>query len=657
MLTLKNISKKFGNQPVLKNITAEFLGGLNFIIGPSGSGKSTLLKIISGMDPMFDGEVYFNNKSIKQFSKSELNHYYYNSIGFIWQNFQLINHLSVEDNVMVVLGLSNLDQEAKRHKVESTLQKLGLQRLAKHNVKSLSGGEKQRVAIARALVKDPEIIIADEPTGALDKNNTKALINTLKQIAKERMVIIVTHDQSLIDDDSNAFVLKDGELVHDKKRESMSRKSLSIKKNPPILSAKNTLSQSIKNVKGMLFKTILTSIVLVLASYFLLLNVSGEVTNQGNKAMNHLVKQYGQSLFNISVVSEMLGGAGMGGSEDANSPNRDVKQDISSIFKDYQDDKRIEAMYPIATINKMEVTIEGVTDHLQLEQSNTVPVNNGLLAGRMPDNDQEEVVVPKAFLSKIDVTPEKVLNKEIEITGTMFVWNQDVPEEKSHTLNLKIVGVIDSTMKIDNAMTGEKMSIENEDSFIYSKKAVEEFNQAIGKDNDKTPLEMRATTLPNVLSLVKELQGKGIVPIGQFMMVKDISELNATTDHQSNSISYIMGALAIIMTTVLTVMNTIVRKKEYAILKMNGFSIGHITKLTMVENAIISVLTMVLFFVVMPLVNKFSMALFQSSLINQQAILVAMVIIVSLGLLMTFIASFLIGRVQPMKSLQSGGDR
>ncbi|MFB8464107.1 ATP-binding cassette domain-containing protein [Enterococcus hirae] len=168
MLSLIEIKKVFGNEIVLNHLSGDFQKGLNFIYGPSGSGKTTLLNIISGMDQNFEGDVYFNNQSMKRFTKKELSDYYYNSIGFIWQDYQLIEYLSVECNIDLVLSLSNLNKAERKMKVAKVLEELGISGLAKMKVAKLSGEQKQRVAIARALVKDPEIIIADEPTKHLD---------------------------------------------------------------------------------------------------------------------------------------------------------------------------------------------------------------------------------------------------------------------------------------------------------------------------------------------------------------------------------------------------------------------------------------------------------------------------------------------------------
>jgi len=166
----------------LNHLSGDFQKGLNFIYGPSGSGKTTLLNIISGMDQNFEGDVYFNNQSMKRFTKKELSDYYYNSIGFIWQDYQLIEYLSVECNIDLVLSLSNLNKAERKMKVAKVLEELGISGLAKMKVAKLSGGQKQRVAIARALVKDPEIIIADEPTKHLDIKSPTLISSNLSMI-------------------------------------------------------------------------------------------------------------------------------------------------------------------------------------------------------------------------------------------------------------------------------------------------------------------------------------------------------------------------------------------------------------------------------------------------------------------------------------------
>lgn len=182
MLSLIEIKKVFGNEIVLNHLSGDFQKGLNFIYGPSGSGKTTLLNIISGMDQNFEGDVYFNNQSMKRFTKKELSDYYYNSIGFIWQDYQLIEYLSVECNIDLVLSLSNFNKAERKMKVAKVLEELGISGLAKMKVAKLSGGQKQRVAIARALVKDPEIIIADEPTKHLDIKSPTLISSNLSMI-------------------------------------------------------------------------------------------------------------------------------------------------------------------------------------------------------------------------------------------------------------------------------------------------------------------------------------------------------------------------------------------------------------------------------------------------------------------------------------------
>ena len=413
MLILKNINKSFENVNVLKNVNVEFKNGMNFILGPSGSGKSTLLKIISGMDKDYQGEVFYKNHSIKEFNKEKMNEYYYNSVGFIWQNFQLINHLSVEDNVRIVLELSDLNEVEKSSKVKNILRRLGIEKLAKSSVSKLSGGQKQRVAIARALVKDPDIIITDEPTGALDKKASSIIIEILRKVAKERIVIVVTHDKTLIDNQSNVFMLKDGgisQIADGSKEKYKNQNSNEIK---PILTLKRATTLGAKNFKGLFIKFILTSLVIVLSSYFLLLNFSGTVVNEQQAILNKLIEEKGNSLRDIGIYSSVIS-AGETDEESGNKQNVDINQDVSKVLKKYTNDERIEHFVPLTIMNDMVVNIDGVTKDYKVENSNSAPYVGAVIAGRMPKLEGKEIAVSALFVKNLGLNPEDIIGKKYQ---------------------------------------------------------------------------------------------------------------------------------------------------------------------------------------------------------------------------------------------------
>lgn len=192
-------------------------GELVSIVGESGSGKSTLMNIIGGLDSDYEGQIFINGKDLKDFKEKQLDDYRKKNIGFVFQSFNLIPHLSVIDNVTVPLTLSNEKEEVKTQKAMALLEKLGLSAHAKKRPNQLSGGQKQRVAIARALINDPDIILADEPTGALDSVTTKQILDILKEIADEgKLVIMVTHSDKVAKISSRVVEIADGKIVKDK---------------------------------------------------------------------------------------------------------------------------------------------------------------------------------------------------------------------------------------------------------------------------------------------------------------------------------------------------------------------------------------------------------------------------------------------------------
>lgn len=222
MLQLTNINKYYqldgtNREQALKNISLSFQkGAITAIYGPSGCGKTSLLNIISGLDRDFEGELTFEGQSLRGLSEDDITLFRKNHIGFIFQNFNLIPHQTVEDNVRLPLYLQGLSQHESQQIVAKILDDLGILTLKTKNVKQLSGGQRQRVAIARALVNSPEIIVADEPTGALDSESQAMVLEILEALAKlGKTVIIVTHNPEVADYADVIITMKDGEVIHE----------------------------------------------------------------------------------------------------------------------------------------------------------------------------------------------------------------------------------------------------------------------------------------------------------------------------------------------------------------------------------------------------------------------------------------------------------
>ncbi len=266
MLELKKINKSYKTgdfvQHALKDVSLEFRKSeFVSILGPSGSGKTTLLNIIGGLDRYDKGDLIINNKSTKKFTDKDWDSYRNNCVGFIFQSYNLIGHISILDNVEMSLTLSGVGAKEKKEKALEALDRVGLKEHAHKKPNQLSGGQMQRVAIARSLVNNPDIILADEPTGALDSKTSKQIMNLIKEIAKDKLVIMVTHNAELAHEYSTRIIeFKDGKLISDSNpitKEEKNEDTISIKKTS--MSFLTALKLSYNNIKTKKGRTALTA--------------------------------------------------------------------------------------------------------------------------------------------------------------------------------------------------------------------------------------------------------------------------------------------------------------------------------------------------------------------------------------------------------------
>lgn len=221
MLELKNIKKEYKTgdfvQTALDNVSLKFRDSeFVAILGPSGSGKTTMLNIIGGLDRYDSGDLVINDISTKNYKSRNWDSYRNHAVGFVFQNYNLISHQSVLSNVELALTISGVSRSERKRRALDALEQVGLKEHAKKKPNQLSGGQMQRVAIARALINDPEILLADEPTGALDSATSVQVMELLKKVAKDRLVVMVTHNPNLANTYATRIVeLKDGRVTSD----------------------------------------------------------------------------------------------------------------------------------------------------------------------------------------------------------------------------------------------------------------------------------------------------------------------------------------------------------------------------------------------------------------------------------------------------------
>ena len=312
MLILKNISKKYESSKryVLKNINLNIKNkGLVCILGESGSGKSTLLNLISGIDEPTTGEIYIDRTNIKILKKE--NSLYQLYIGMIFQNYNLINNLNVEDNIKLLDSF----------KTDTLLKKMNLKNKTKEKISKLSGGQQQRIAIARTLYKDKKIILCDEPTGALDQVNSENIMKILKKIAKNKLVIVVTHNEKLAYSYANRVIrLQDGKIIEDSSPEEIEEGKRLYQPTKNKVSIKQILKQVILNIRTQKKKTIFKMISMIISLISLLLILC--ISNGFNTSIKESEKE---ELATMPIyISET---------------STNIKSDFNNLFKDDVYDK------------------------------------------------------------------------------------------------------------------------------------------------------------------------------------------------------------------------------------------------------------------------------------------------------------------------------
>ena len=330
MLTLKDIRKDY----VAGDMTVHALRGVSIsfrenefvsVLGPSGCGKTTLLNIVGGLDQYTDGDLVINGRSTKEYKDRDWDTYRNHTIGFVFQTYNLIPHQSVLANVELALTISGVDRAERRERAIKVLERVGLGDQINKKPNQMSGGQMQRVAIARALINDPDILLADEPTGALDSVTSVQIMELLQEIAKDKLVVMVTHNAELAEKYSTRIVrLLDGEVIGDTDpfnpdgaeppREDTGKKK-------PSMSFLTALSLSFNNLKTKKGRTILTAFAgsIGIIGIALILSLSNGIQTYINQVQEDTLSTYPLTIeaeaADLSSMIEAMAGAGDGGDE------------------------------------------------------------------------------------------------------------------------------------------------------------------------------------------------------------------------------------------------------------------------------------------------------------------------------------------------------
>lgn len=360
MLELKQIIKDYdsGNEVVhaLRGITLSFRENeFVSILGQSGCGKTTLLNIVGGLDHYTSGDLVINGKSTKDFTDRDWDEYRNHSIGFVFQSYNLIPHQNVLSNVELALTLSGVSKEERRQRARAVLEKVGLGDQLYKKPSQMSGGQMQRVAIARALVNDPDILLADEPTGALDSATSVQIMELLKEIAKDKLVIMVTHNPQLADAYSTRIIrLLDGAIVDDSDpfdAAALEEKKEGVRKGRPSMSFVTALSLSLNNLMTKKARTFLTAFAgsIGIIGIALILSLSNGVQTYIDSVERDTLSSYPitieDSSMDMSVMMETMMGLNdeAGTHADDNIYSKAMIKDILETMSDKMENNNLQA--------------------------------------------------------------------------------------------------------------------------------------------------------------------------------------------------------------------------------------------------------------------------------------------------------------------------
>ena len=443
MIELKNVSKtykskKATNTTALKDIYIKFPEkGLVFILGKSGSGKSTLLNILGGLDKYDSGDLIINGKSTKNFTAKDFDAYRNTHIGFIFQDFNLLENYSIEKNISLSLELKN--EKVDKSKIEDTLKIVGLEGFEKRKTNELSGGQKQRVAIARALIKNPNVILADEPTGNLDSVTGKQIFELLKELSKEKLVVIVSHDNENAQKYADRIIeLKDGNIISDTEKE---QEKLQNTEKFNLISAKLPFKYSLKMGLGNLvhkkIKLFFTILLTAFAGTCLGVMISATSFNMTEEHIKTLVKnnEYEMSVFSFDkifdgeqMIKDAISSLFSGGNGNVNAEPIEISDEKIAEVKEKTGLNWYKQI--VLTQNQVPASIKYVNDinyssiyytdsstleFVELDENNTKLIENKLV-GRVAESTNE-IVIPNYIADNI-------------IQSGTYLYNSDSNAEK-----------------------------------------------------------------------------------------------------------------------------------------------------------------------------------------------------------------------------------
>lgn len=533
MIHLSHVTKKYSDTIILEDTSYSFSPqGLVCLMGPSGGGKTTLLNLIAGFDGDYDGKISVDGSSITEMDADALCEYRRSKVGFVFQNYNLLAGYSVIENVLLATKLSEQRDEVYCKKAEELLARLGIDEKKHQKIENLSGGQKQRVAIARALLGNPQLILADEPTGALDRKTSSEIMALLKDIAKEKLVVVITHDPKLLEYADEVIRIEDNKIVSDcSECHALPMGSQEYSVNPRKKASPN--KQALSNVKIHLKRYISVALAISVGMLAFLFSLSfGNVIEQSIDAFKQK-----NTAFNNGYIK---------GADDG------------SILSILQADARIENAYYQYQLGETALQIGAKSELLPVKIPMPKAIET-LSYGVMPRRGFNEIAITPSLAKKFAADIQSLIGETLTLTHNQ----QDY--------SLTISGIYNAGY----------------DDYFVSSDVEETMYNGIG-DQDNHSISYDVKDFDSIVAVSDSLEQNGIESKSAANEVFALQETFRSLNTLFRIISVLIMLIALFLCAVLLVKLQNTRYKEMGLLSALGFQRSYISRMIQMENLLLS---------------------------------------------------------------------
>ncbi|EMF0566342.1 MULTISPECIES: ABC transporter ATP-binding protein/permease [Enterococcus] len=555
MIYLNNVSKKYKDLDILLHANYRFKDGtLTCVLGNSGAGKSTLLNLIAGLDIDYDGEIENLCFKEKNFSNKNLSNYRFNNVGFIFQDYHLLNGYTVLENVIMGAHLdSELTKEEKIEKALNLLTELGLKNKASQMVHELSGGQKQRASIARALMNDPKIILADEPTAALDELNSDGVMKILKRLARNRTVIVITHSEKVSKYADEIVCLKNHtiEIVKEKERyeldyskESQTFTAKKAKEIVPKLNSKLLFWIAIRNFRIHFLKNLLAIVLISLGtvSFISTLGIKNTIKNeiQSFKEKNDYYSK-GSIAFSKKPLSEGL-------------TYLQTLPNVKDVYYQYN-------------LQNIHLKYDHKNKHLDTKSPTFISSNLSMIYGDMPKDNRNEISLSLSVASSLSKNINQLVGKYVD-------FEYFDKEGQKHKIKMKVSGISNDTF----------------DNFTMSTKLEKKIYKEVAK-GEASAIAFSVKNFEDIPKIHRLLKSKGYDIYTKEKDIRAFKNSFADTIKLFTILSNLLLLLFISVSFIIIYRISITRYSEVGILSCLGYSTRNISKILRRETVLFCLLS------------------------------------------------------------------